>query len=305
MIYTLTLNPSVDYHLQLEKLRIGELNRSVYEEKQPGGKGINVSRVLNEMGVNSIALGYVGGLTGEYIKDCLAREQIETSFIHVNEDTRINIKISAEEETEVNQSGPIISDTNYADLLRIMNTLTNEDMVIISGNPPTGIDYIDIFQICMKNAIPFVLDAEAEHINIALAYRPFFLKPNHKELGALFNTSFSALNEMIPYCLKLVKMGAQHVMVSMGDKGAVLATKEKVYQAEAPTGKVLSTIGAGDSMVAGFLAKYIMGEDIERAFAGSVAAGSATAFTNGICRREQADCLVERVIVTKEEVEGC
>lgn len=301
MIYTVTLNPSLDYIVEVEDLTLGELNRTKNESKFPGGKGINVSRLLKRMGVTSSALGFVGGFTGLYIKNYLQMEEIETQFVEVHEDTRINVKLKSDSETEVNAKGPTITESDFNKLQEQISKLTSEDTLVLAGSIPSSMDdntYEKLVSICQKNKTKFVVDAEGELLKKVLPYKPFLIKPNHHELGELFNTSFSTANEVIPYARQLVEMGAENVIVSLAGEGAVLVNREVAYLSNVPKGEVRSSVGAGDSMVAGFLAKYTETKNVEEAFRYSVASGSATAFSIGLATEEKIKNLLTEVNIT-------
>lgn len=296
MIYTLTLNPSVDYIVQLECFQLGELNRTTRETKFPGGKGINVSRVLSQLGVTSMALGFNGGFTGKYIEDYLQNEKIDTDFIKVREDTRINIKLKTSQETEINANGPMITEENFNMLKEKISGLTKNDLLVLAGSIPSTLPtttYEELVQICKENEVEFVVDAEGELLKKVLPYHPFLIKPNHHELGELFQTTISSCEEVIPYGKKLIEMGAKNVIVSLAGAGAVFINKEISLVAEVPTGIVKNSVGAGDSMVAGFLAEYQNTRNVKNAFPYSVAAGSATAFSLGLCTKD----LIEELLV--------
>lgn len=298
MIYTLTLNPSVDYVVGLEEVQLGNLNRSNFESKFPGGKGINVSRVLKRFGVKSKALGFIGGFTGNYIENHLKAESVESSFVHVEEDTRINIKIKANVETEINARGPKIEDHHYESLKKQIAQLTREDILVISGSIPSSMPqtaYLDFVRICRQNETAFVVDAGGELLDTILSFEPFLIKPNHHELGELFGVEITTIQEVIPYGKKLIERGAKNVIISMADKGAVFLNKNKTVHATVPKGKVKSSVGAGDSMVAGFLASYLTGGAMDEAFRLSVATGSATAFSMDLCTKEYTEEMLTQV----------
>lgn len=298
MIYTLTLNPSVDYIVQLDSFQLGELNRTVSETKFPGGKGINVSRVLKQFGAKSKALGFIGGFTGSYIEQFLQNEDIETDFVAVSEDTRINIKLKTGTESEINAKGPKISEDDFKRLKSQIGKLDAKDLLVLAGSIPSSLPkstYEEIVKICKENGTPFVVDAEGELLKKVLSYEPFLIKPNHHELGELFDTTITCVEEVIPYAQKLVEMGAKNVIVSLAGDGAVLINKEMVLFAEVPEGVVKNSVGAGDSMVAGFVAAYQTTSNIAKAFQYSVASGSATAFSLGLCTREKIEELLPQV----------
>ncbi|SHQ80142.1 ribokinase-like domain-containing protein [Mycobacteroides abscessus subsp. abscessus] len=302
MIYTVTLNPSLDYIVEVEDLTLGDLNRTKNESKFPGGKGINVSRLLKRMGVPSKALGFVGGFTGLYIKNYLQMENIETKFVEVHEDTRINVKLKSTSETEVNAKGPNITEADFKKLQDQISQLTSEDTLVLAGSIPSSMEsstYEKLVSICHLNQTKFVVDAEGDLLKKVLPYKPFLIKPNHHELGELFNTSFTIAEDVVPYARKLVEMGAKNVIVSLAGEGAVLVNSEVAFLSNVPKGEVKSSVGAGDSMVAGFLAKYEETKEIEEAFRYSVASGSATAFSIGLATKEKIETLYTNVNITK------
>ncbi|MCQ6274217.1 1-phosphofructokinase [Bacillus sp. V3B] len=303
MIHTLTLNPSVDYIVKLDKdVKIGELNRSTSEITFPGGKGINVSRVLNRVGVKSKALGFVGGFTGDYIEKYLHHESIETNFIKVEEDTRINIKLKTGKETEINAKGPTIQSEHFEKLKEIVSSLTAEDILVLAGSIPSslpGTTYEELVKVCEKNRTAFVVDTEGDLLMNVLAYKPILIKPNHHELGNLFGTALSTPKEAIPYAKQLIEMGAQNVIVSLAGDGAVFVNEKYVFVSSIPKGEVKSSVGAGDSMVAGFLAKYEKTQDVLESFQYSVASGSATAFALDLCTKEKVEELLPQVKINQ------
>ncbi len=302
MIYTVTLNPSLDYIVELDQVTLGELNRTKNEAKFPGGKGINVSQVLRRLDVDSRALGFIGGFTGEYIEKYLNSLKIQTDFVNVPEDTRINVKLKSQSETEINAKGPNITDEHFETLKRQIRELTSEDILVLAGSIPSSMPestYEELVKLCNENGTKFVVDAEGELLKKVLPLNPFMIKPNHHELGDLFNTVISSCEEVIPYGRELIKMGAQNVIVSLAEKGAVLINKDGAFIASVPKGEVKSSVGAGDSMVAGFIAMYEKTKSIEEAFRFSVAAGSATAFSIGLCTREKMEGLLPQVTVER------
>jgi 1-phosphofructokinase len=301
MIYTLTLNPSVDYMVELQEVRLGELNRSIKETKFPGGKGINVSRVLQRNNVQSCALGFVGGFTGRYIEEYLQNEDIETDFIHVSDDTRINIKLKTEAETEINANGPGISDLHITALVKKIEMLNENDMLVIAGSIPTAMPsdiYEKLVSICYQNKTQYIVDAEEKLLKTVLPYKPFLIKPNHHELGDFFQTNITDVKEAAIYGHKLLDLGAKNVIVSLAEKGAIFINSEQTLVASVPKGDVKSSVGAGDSMVAGFLARYQNTKNYKEAFKYSVASGSATAFSIGLCTKEKVEDIVKQIQIT-------
>ncbi|MFJ7932751.1 1-phosphofructokinase [Sporosarcina sp. NPDC096371] len=300
MIYTVTLNPSIDYVISLEHLQLGALNRIEQDDKFPGGKGINVSRVLKRLGVESETLGFIGGFTGAYIEQYLATEQIATDFVHVEEDTRINVKVTTDVETEINGQGPMITTSEYEQLQGKIRNLPQGSILILSGSVPAALPettYEELIKICVANGVKFVVDAEGDLLQKAIAYRPFLIKPNHHELGGLFNCEITEPAEAIPYARQLVEQGAQNVIVSFAGKGAVFVNAKSALISSVPVGELESSVGAGDSLVAGFLAHYLQENDVEAAFKYGVAAGSATAFSVGLATKKTIEQLLPQVTI--------
>lgn len=302
MIYTVTLNPSLDYIVEVDQVKLGELNRTKNETKFPGGKGINVSQVLKRLDVDSHALGFLGGFTGEYIEEFLTSLDIKTDFVKVAEDTRINVKLKSDTETEINAKGPKITAENFESLKEKIQELTNEDILVLAGSIPSTMPentYEELVKLCNETGTKFVVDAEGELLKKVLPLKPFLIKPNHHELGDLFNTVITSNDEAIFYGRELIKIGVQNVIVSLAEKGAVLINKDQSLMATVPKGEVKSSVGAGDSMVAGFIATYEKTKSIEEAFRFSVAAGSATAFSIGLCTLEKMEGLLPQVTIEK------
>jgi 1-phosphofructokinase len=298
MIYTVTLNPSIDYHVRLKNLKVGELNRAEETFYFPGGKGINVSRVLKRLGIDSVVLGFAGGFTGEFIKNALTNENIATDFIEVEEPSRINIKLKGDQETEINGNGPAISKEKQEKLLSKISSLNKEDVLVLAGSlPPTVPEnfYETIASICHEQGIPFVVDTSGPSLKRLIPMRPFLIKPNHHELGELFHVSIETVEDAIKYGKQLQLEGAKNVIVTMGGDGAVLINDDHIVFAKVPKGDVINTVGAGDSTVAGFLASYIQNKDTIKAFQYGVSAGSATAFSEDLCTKESAEQLLPNI----------
>lgn len=307
MIYTLTLNPSLDYILELDQITLGDLNRTKNDSKFPGGKGINVSQVLKKLDVNSKALGFIGGFTGDYIEEFLRTLKIDTEFVRVKEDTRINVKLKSITETEINAKGPNITRQNYETLKEKIRGLTSEDILVLAGSIPSSMPantYEELVEICKANRTKFVVDAEGDLLMNVLPFQPYLIKPNHHELGELFNTVVTTAEEVIPYGRELIKKGARNVIVSLAENGAVLINQEYALVATAPKGEVKSSVGAGDSMVAGFIAMFEKTKSVEEAFRFSIAAGSATAFSFGLCTREQVENLLPEINIERISFKG-
>ncbi|MGE6631216.1 1-phosphofructokinase [Bacillus sp. NPDC077027] len=302
MIYTVTLNPSVDYIVHVEDFAVGALNRSTYDKKYPGGKGINVSRLLNRHGVESKALGFIGGFTGKYIQDFLQNEQLQTAFHEVAEDTRINVKLKTGEETEINGMGPNITEAQFEAFLAQFDALNEGDIVVLAGSIPSSMPqntYERIASVCQKNGGHVVLDISGEALEKATDMKPYLMKPNHHELGDMFHTSITSVSEAVPYGEKLLEQGAEHVIVSMAGDGALLFSKDGIFQSNVPKGKLVNSVGAGDSVVAGFLAGISKGLSMEEAFRLGVTSGSATAFSEELGTKEFVEKLLPEVKVTR------
>jgi 1-phosphofructokinase len=300
MIYTCTITPSLDYTTYLPELRLGELNRTSDVFYYPGGKGINVSRVLGRLGTKSIALGYIGGFTGQYITDFLKEEGILTDFIRTEDITRINVKVKAAEESELNGPGPSINELQQQELLEKVQAMTSGDWFVLAGSLTDTIPssfFEELAAICEKNNVKFVLDTSGSALIDLIHTKPFLVKPNIEELGELFNVEISTKEEAFHYAQKLVGKGIQHVVVSMGGEGALLVTKDLALLAVAPKGLVVNTVGAGDSLVAGFLASFTKNENATEAFRYGVASGSATAFSSDLCEKNDVDQLLKQITI--------
>ena len=298
MIYTCTITPSVDYTTYLTEFNTGKLNRSADVHYYPGGKGINVSRVLKRLGVDSVALGYAGGFTGQYIEQFLHGEGIQTDFIRTDEITRINVKIKAAEETELNGPGPAIEMEQLAELEAKVQNLETGDWFVLAGSLPDSIPMqflSDLARMCAQKNIHFVLDTSGAALKKLIPARPFLIKPNLEELGELFGTEIDGKEAAYGYARKLVDQGVQHVIVSMGGEGALLVTGEAAVFATAPEIQVVNTVGAGDSLVSGFIASFNKDEDPFAAFQYGVASGSATAFRSDLCEKKDVETLLDQV----------
>ena len=283
MIYTVTFNPSLDYVIQVDKLVPGEINRTTHEAVYPGGKGNNVSVILSNLGHSSKALGFTAGFTGEALENMLKEFGCDTAFIRLPEgSTRINVKINAGEETEINGQGPVITEEAQSALFEQLDALKKEDILVLAGSIPNTLPsdiYERILEHLQGRGIHFVVDATKELLLKVLKYHPFLIKPNNHELGEMFGVTLKTRDEIVTYAKKLQEMGAKNVLVSMAGDGAILLTEDGIiYKAKPPKGKVLNSVGAGDSMVAGFLTGYLNTGEYEKAFRLGVVTGSATAF---------------------------
>lgn len=298
MIYTVTFNPSLDYVIQVDKLVPGEINRTTHEAVYPGGKGNNVSVILSNLGHSSKALGFTAGFTGEALENMLKEFGCDTAFIRLPEgSTRINVKINAGEETEINGQGPVITEEAQQALFEQLDALKKEDILVLAGSIPNTLPsdiYERILEHLQGRGIHFVVDATKDLLLKVLKYHPFLIKPNNHELGEMFGVTLKTRDEIVAYAKKLQKIGAENVLVSMAGDGAILLTEEGViYEAKPPKGKVLNSVGAGDSMVAGFLTGYLNTGDYEKAFRLGVVTGSATAFQYWLATKEDIVALME------------
>ena len=302
MIYTVTINPSIDYIVQLPELHLGLVNRMAYDNKLPGGKGINVSRILRELGHDSVAWGFMGGFSGRFITDALEKDGLKTDFTPVAADTRINVKIKAEEETEINGKGPAVTPAEIAAFKEKFAHLTADDVVIFAGSLVPNLDddfYFELIKIIQEKGAQFVIDTTGESLRKALQEKPLVVKPNNHELAELFGVEFSGIDDIIKYAQKLREMGAQYVMISMAGDGGLLVTADGVYRSLAPQGTVVNSVGAGDSMLAGFTGTYADTHDPVEAFRYGLASGSATAFSEDLATRAKIDEILPQIKITK------
>ncbi|MCM3720176.1 1-phosphofructokinase [Fictibacillus phosphorivorans] len=300
MIYTCTLNPSIDYVAKVKDFKEGELNRTESAEMYPGGKGINVSRVLKHLGIESTALGYTGGFTGEFIKEFLTNETISHDFITVSDLTRINVKLKSEAETEINGLGPNISASDQEELLEKINRMNEGDFLVLAGSIPPSISedfYGEIAKECLKKGVKNVIDTAGTSLIKTFEHKPFLIKPNHHELGDLFQTKIESVEDAVFYGKKLLNEGVENVIVSMAGEGAIFLNKQHTLLANVPAGTVKNSVGAGDSVVAGFLSQITQNSDIQTAFKYGVAAGSATAFSEDLCTKDFVEKLVKEISI--------
>lgn len=284
MIYTVTWNPALDYILHLENLQKGKIHRTSREEIYPGGKGINVSIVLSEFGVANKALGFLAGFTGREIEAQLKNYGCETEFLYTKEGmSRINVKVRAAEETDLNASGPKIEEAEIEAFLLLLDQLKKGDYLVLAGSVPPIVArsaYERILEKVSDKEVSVIVDAEGELLKRTLPYHPFLIKPNEEELNGLFSVTIKTKEDVVSCARCLQDLGARNVLVSLGEKGAILVTQEgKVMVQEALQGTVKNTVGAGDSMVAGFLAGYLKKESFEEALRLAVRTGSASAFS--------------------------
>ncbi|MCP3028185.1 1-phosphofructokinase [Halobacillus sp. A5] len=301
MIYTCTLNPSIDYIMHVEEFQLGELNRAHKAMYYPGGKGINVSRVMKRLGVSTTALGFIGEFTGQFITDFLDKETISHRFVNTKDYTRINVKLKGDKESEINGPGPNVSEDQLSSLFQQIKSLQPEDIFILAGSVPSSLPkdfYSQIADICASKNVPLVADTSGDALKQLIGKPVYFLKPNDHELGELFNTEIETKEQAACYASKLVEKGTEHVVVSMGGKGAVYVSKEEQLFATVPHGKVKNSVGAGDSVVSGFIAAVSQGQSVNEAFRSGVATGSATAFQDDLCHKEDADLLKDQIEIS-------
>ncbi|WP_191566878.1 1-phosphofructokinase [Metabacillus idriensis] len=300
MIYTCTLNPSIDYVVKVNNFKEGHLNRTESANVYPGGKGINVSRVLKRLGTENTALGFAGGFTGQFIKEFLSSEGITHDFIDVSDLTRINVKLKSIEETEINGQGPVITEEQKSKLLQKIDSLNADDVLVLAGSIPSALEenfYEKIAAKCRSNGVKVVIDTSGNSLRSTFSSRPFLIKPNHHELGELFETQISTVEEAVHYGRKLIEEGVQNIIVSMAEKGAVFMNDNQAYFANVPIGNVKNSVGSGDSVVAGFIAGFMQHQDYQKAFQKGVASGSATAFSEDLCTKEYAEQLINEINV--------
>ena len=300
MIYTITFNPAVDLVIQVPNCQLGALNRSKGEEYVAGGKGINMSIVLKRLGVDNIATGFLGGFSGKYIEEFLRKEGINPQFISVEGTTRINVKVKGEVETEINAAGPRVGVEKFQRLMNYFEeVLQDGDIVFLAGNAALGLDessYVEIAKLCHARGVKLVLDTTKESLLACLPYQPFMIKPNQQELEELFGVNIQTQEEMLNYAFKLQEKGARNVLVSCGGDGAFLVSETgQVFASNVPTGKLINSVGAGDSMLAGFMAKFIETNDFRKSLKQGAASGSATAFSVGIATKELIEELIPHI----------
>ena len=301
MVYTVTFNPSLDYIVDVEDFRLGMTNRTCSEQMMAGGKGINVSIVLQNLGIENTALGFIAGFTGEEIRRQVAEMGIRAQFISIPEGiSRINLKLRSIDGTEINGMGPSIGRTQLDALYEKLDTLTDKDTLVLAGSIPASMPssiYCDIMERLYAKGVTFVVDATKQLLLNVLRYRPFLIKPNNHELGELFGVTLSTREAVIPYARKLQEQGARNVLISMAGQGAVLVAEDgSVHLTPAPKGTLVNAVGAGDSMVAGFLAGWQERHDYGHAFRMGVAAGSASAFSRYLATREEVERVFAQLI---------
>ena len=304
MIYTVTFNPSLDYIVSVENFQLGITNRTSSELMLPGGKGINVSTVLMNLGIENKALGFVAGFVGDEIIRRLEEMGVQNGFIRIEEGvSRINLKLKSIDGTEINGQGPVISPEHVEELMKQLDRLGEGDVLFLSGSIPSSMPddaYQKIMERLDGRGVQIVVDATKDLLLNVLEYHPFLIKPNNHELGELFGVELKTREEVIPYAKKLQEKGAVNVLVSMAGEGAVLIdANEDVYMAPAPKGTLVNGVGAGDSMVAGFMAGWLEKQDYDHAFCMGVSAGSASAFSEHLATKAEIEAVYQQVTGNK------
>lgn len=304
MIYTVTFNPSLDYIVTVPHFTCGMVNRTSEEKIFPGGKGINVSMVLKNLGLENTALGFYAGFTGNELERLIREKGIRADFILVKEGmTRINVKMRSDEESEINGQGPAISEADIKTLYEKLDRLSDGDVLVMAGSIPDVMPqtiYMDIMKYLADKDLKIVVDATKDLLVNVLQYHPFLIKPNNHELGEIFGVNLSTKESVVPYAKKLQEKGARNVLISMAGEGAVLVSEDKsVFMAEAPKGTLINGVGAGDSMVAGFLAGWMKSHDYKEAFRMGVACGSASAFSEYLADNEMIEKVYNQVQVNE------
>lgn len=300
MIYTVTYNPSLDYIVSVDHFQLGMTNRTSSELLLPGGKGINVSVVLGNLGVENTAFGFAAGFTGEEIIRRVEEMGVKSDFIPIREGfSRINLKLASVEGTEINGGGPVIGEAEVRRLMEKLDALGDGDVLVLAGSIPNSMPD-DMYERILKRlegrGVLAVVDATKDLLLHVLKYRPFLVKPNHHELGEIFGVELRGRAEAVPYAKRLQEMGAGNVLVSMAGDGAVLAAGDgELYEAPAPKGKLVNGVGAGDSMVAGFLAGWLARRDYRHAFYMGLAAGSASAFSKRLAAKAEVEAIYGQI----------
>lgn len=301
MIYTVTFNPSLDYIVSVDDFKLGLTNRTSSELLLPGGKGINVSTILTNLGIESTALGFIAGFTGDEIVRKVEEIGVRSDFIRIEDGiSRINVKLKSIDGTEINGMGPDISRAKTEELMKKLDVLGKGDVLVLAGSIPVSLPddiYSRILERLEGKGVTFVVDATGELLLNVLKYHPFLIKPNNHELGDIFDVELKTREEVVPYGRKLQEMGAKNVLISMAGEGAVLVAEDgSVYDAPAPKGVLVNAVGSGDSMVAGFTAGWMEKRDYRHAFYMGVAAGSASAFSEFLATKDEIMSLYQKII---------
>lgn len=306
MIFTVTLNPSLDYVVSVDDFQLGRTNRTTYEQIYPGGKGINVSMMLNNLGIETTVLGFKAGFIGDKIAHLVEQSGINAEFIALEEgDSRINVKLKSMDGTEINGCGPFVPEEKVNHLMKRLDELTGRDILVLAGSIPASLSddfYRDIMKRLEDKDIMVVVDTTGSSLLQVLQYHPFLIKPNKDELEEIFKISIKSREDCMRYAKELQSMGAQNVLVSLGGDGAVLAAADgEGYYSAAPEGNLINAVGAGDSMVAGFLAGWLEKRDYKHAFYMGISAGSASAFSEYLADRESVKGLFQHITMKEEK----
>jgi 1-phosphofructokinase len=303
MVYTVTFNPSIDYIVAVDDFKLGMTNRTSSELVHPGGKGVNVSVILNNLGIENTAFGFTAGFTGKAIAAMIEQQGVKADFIEIEEGlSRINFKLESVDGTEINGRGPDISEAKVEELLSKLDTLKAGDVVVLAGSIPHSMSD-DIYRTILKRlegkGVLSVVDATSTLLMNVLEYHPFLIKPNQHELGEIYNVELKTKEEVVPYARKMQEAGARNVLISMGGMGAVLVAEDgSTYSAPAPKGILKNSVGSGDSMVAGFMTGWLRTGSYEEAFKMGVAAGSASAFSDYLATKDEVGEVLKRVEVS-------
>lgn len=300
MIYTITFNPALDYIINVEDYKEGAVNRTSKEKILAGGKGINVSTVLKNLGYDNTALGFVAGFTGNMLIEMLGELGVKSDFIKLkNGFSRINVKLKADKETEINGQGPNISSEAIDELYKKLDEMHDGDIIVLAGSIPNTLPdsiYCDIMEYLQNKKLKIVVDATNDLLTNVLKYKPFLIKPNNHELGEIFGKVLGTDDEIVECANKLRERGARNVLVSMGGDGAILVGENgEVLKSEAPKGKLVNSTGAGDSMVAGFIAGYLENKGLKHAFLMGLSAGSASAFSENLASGDEVRRVYETI----------
>lgn len=299
MIYILSLNPSIDYHMDIDEIILGATNRSQSERMEIGGKGINVASVLNELERESTLIGFIGGDTGNFINRALDKLPfIQNKMIQTRHNTRINVKLKGKLETEINGTGKAVSETEIKQLESFTENIQASDTIIITGRIAEGMPkdwYIKLAKIVRKKDANLIVDIATKDLKEICKYKPLLIKPNISELEKIFELTIKTDEEIVEYAKKLIDQGAENCIVSLGSKGSMLINKEHIYHANVPKGNLVNSVGAGDSMVAGFTDAYLKHKDIKKAYRMAAASGSATAYTTHLAKKDDIDKLIKEI----------
>jgi 1-phosphofructokinase len=301
MIYTCTLNPAIDYRIYSDQVVLGKLNRFQDGTLRAGGKGINVSIVLSKFHIDSICTGFLGGFTGAFIQSELEQyDHIKHRFIDVKAHTRINVKIMNQHvETEFNHEGPLISENEKQKLIHLIDQMDSDDILICGGSTANG--HPDLYQEiafhCQTKKITLIMDTPGTYLSQFIAYRPFLIKPNIHELEDYFKTPIDTIPMMINYGKELIRQGAENVLLSIGEQGSLFISKDHVYRAQLIKGQVKSTVGAGDSMVAGFVAGLLKTQDLQKAYQYAVASATASIFGDELGDQQVFSKIIDSIVI--------